>query len=74
MAAVKTTVLSAANGTFKGGTYVGTLANGGAVLAPFHDFASKVPAALQSELKHGKGGHRERLHPDADEEPGVVSG
>ena len=48
---VKATVLSAANGTFKGGTYVGTLANGGAVLAPFHDFASKVPAALQTELQ-----------------------
>jgi len=47
---VKNAVLSAANSTFKGGTYVGTLANGGAVLAPFHDFASKVPASLQSEL------------------------
>ncbi len=34
--AVKTSVLSAENGTFKGGTYVGTLANGGAVLAPLH--------------------------------------
>ena len=50
-ASVKATVLSASDGTFKGGTYVGTLTNGGAVLAPFHDFASKVPSALQSELK-----------------------
>ena len=50
VASVKTTVLSAADGTFKGGTYIGTLANGGAVLAPFHDFASKVPASLQREL------------------------
>lgn len=49
--AVKTAVTSAAGGTFAGGTYVGTLANGGAVLSPFHDFASTVPAALQSELK-----------------------
>ncbi len=49
-AAVKTAVLSAANGTFKGGTYVGTLANGGVTLAPYHDFASKVPATLQSEI------------------------
>ncbi len=49
--AVKTAVLSAANGTFKGGTYVGTLANGGVTLAPYHDFASKVPASLQSEIK-----------------------
>jgi basic membrane protein A len=50
VASVKATVLSAANGTFKGGTYVGTLSNGGAVLAPYHEFASKVPASLQSEL------------------------
>ncbi len=48
--AVKTSVLSAATGTFKGGTYVGTLANGGAVLAPFHLFVGKVPAALKAEL------------------------
>jgi basic membrane protein A len=50
VAAVKTAVLAAANGTFAGGTYVGTLSNGGAVLSPYHDFASKVPAALQAEL------------------------
>jgi basic membrane protein A and related proteins len=50
-AAVKGAVLSAASGSFKGGTYIGTLANGGAVLSPFHDYASKVPAALQAELK-----------------------
>src|SRR5580693_5268659 len=49
--AVKNAVLGAAGGTFKGGTYIGTLANGGAVLSPFHDFASVVPASLQSELK-----------------------
>src|ERR1017187_8021337 len=54
--AVKTAVLSAVNGTFAGGTYVGTLANGGAVLAPFHDFASTVPAALQTELTQIKAG------------------
>jgi basic membrane protein A and related proteins len=50
VAAVKASVLSVAGGTFTGGTYVGTLANGGAVLAPFHDFASKIPSSLQSEL------------------------
>jgi basic membrane protein A len=44
-------VLAAAKGTFTGGNYIGTLANGGVVLSPFHDFASKVPAALQAELK-----------------------
>ncbi len=50
-AAVKTAVLNAQSGSFKGGNYIGTLANGGVVLSPFHDFASKVPAALQTELK-----------------------
>jgi basic membrane protein A and related proteins len=44
-------VLAAAHGTFTGGTYVGTLSNGGAVLSPYHDFASQVPSSLQSELK-----------------------
>jgi basic membrane protein A and related proteins len=49
--AVKTAVLAAAGGSFKGGSYIGTLANGGVSLAPFHDWDSKVPAALKSELK-----------------------
>ena len=49
--AVKSAVLTSAAGTFKGGTYVGTLANGGAILSPYHNFASVVPASLQAELK-----------------------
>jgi basic membrane protein A len=49
--AVKTAVLAAVNGTFKGGTYIGTLSNGGAVLTPYHDVASQVPASLQAEIK-----------------------
>ena len=69
--AVKTSVLSAASGTFKGGTYVGTLANGGAVLAPFHLFVGKVPAALKAELVQVGSRHRDRDDPDADQEPGV---
>jgi basic membrane protein A len=48
--AVKGAVSDAANSTFTGGNYIGTLANGGVTLAPYHDFASKVPGALQSEL------------------------
>ena len=48
-AAVKTAVLLAVHG-HGGGSYIGTLANGGAVLAPYHDWAGKVPASLQSEL------------------------
>jgi basic membrane protein A and related proteins len=49
-AAVKNAVLSAANGTFTGGTYVGDLADGAVALSPFHDLASQVPASLRSEL------------------------
>jgi basic membrane protein A and related proteins len=48
--AVKTAVTSAANGTFKGGAYIGTLANGGVALAPYHDFATVIPASLQAEI------------------------
>jgi basic membrane protein A len=42
-------------GKFQGGTnYVGTLANGGVTLAPFHDNDSKIPAALKTELDQVK--------------------
>ncbi len=54
--AVKNAVTTASNGTFKGGNYLGTLANGGVGLAPFHDFASKVPASVQAELAQIKTG------------------
>jgi basic membrane protein A len=47
---VKQAALDAKSGKFKGGNYVGTLANGGVGLAPYHDFQSKVPAALQKEI------------------------
>ena len=69
--AVQTAVTSAQSGSFKGGTYVGTLANGGAVLSPFHDFATVIPASLQAELKTIQAGIERRLHPDADQEPGL---
>jgi len=49
--AVKNAVTSTADGSFKGGNYIGTLQNGGVALAPFHDFDSKVPASLKSELQ-----------------------
>jgi basic membrane protein A len=49
--AVKTAVVAAAGGTFAGGTYVGTMSNGGAVLSPYHDLSAQVPAALQAEIK-----------------------
>ncbi len=44
----------ASSGTFPTGSYIGTLENGGTGLAPFHDFDSKVPAALKSELDQVK--------------------
>jgi basic membrane protein A and related proteins len=53
---VEQDVLAAAHSTFKGGNYIGTLANNGVSLAPYHDFASKVPAALQAELAQVKAG------------------
>jgi basic membrane protein A and related proteins len=53
---VETAVLAAARGTFKGGFYVGTLANGGVSLAPYHDFASKIPMSVQSEINTLKAG------------------
>jgi basic membrane protein A len=43
-------VEAAAKGTFTGGTYVGTLTNGGVGLAPFHQFTSKIPASVTSAL------------------------
>jgi basic membrane protein A and related proteins len=53
-ASVNTAVKAAQGGTFKGGNYVGTLANGGVGLAPFHDFASKIPASVKSALNQIK--------------------
>jgi basic membrane protein A len=43
--AVKSAIVTTAAGKFKGGNYIGTLANGGAVLAPYHDFARKTCVA-----------------------------
>jgi len=40
----------AMNDTFEGGLLVGTLANGGVDLAPFHDMDDLVPDALKAEL------------------------
>jgi basic membrane protein A len=49
-------VEDAAKATFKGGTYIGTLANGGVGLSPYHDFSSKVPASVTSALATIKSG------------------
>lgn len=38
------------SGQWKGGVYNGTLADNGVGLAPFHDFATKIPASLQAQV------------------------
>jgi len=49
--AVYNAIVDDINGKFQGGTnYVGTLANKGVDIAPFHDNDSKVPDALKAEL------------------------
>jgi basic membrane protein A len=48
--AVQQYVVKAASGSIPKGNYLGTLANRGTGLAPFHNYASKVPQSLQSQL------------------------
>ena len=55
-ASVKAAVGEVLDGTFKGGNYVGTLENGGTGLAPFHDFESKIPDSVKSDLQTIKQG------------------
>lgn len=42
---------SAKNGSFAGGVYVGTLANNGVRIAPYHDLSSSVSNELNNEIK-----------------------
>ncbi len=44
-------IKAAKEGTFTGGSVVGTLANGGVALAPFHNLDSMVSADLKAELE-----------------------
>ncbi|HVV23343.1 MAG TPA: BMP family ABC transporter substrate-binding protein [Pseudonocardiaceae bacterium] len=48
--AVQKEVTDASGGTFPTTDYIGTLANGGVGLSPFHQFDSKVDSGLKSEL------------------------
>ena len=48
--AVFDAIKAAQDGSFSNEPFVGTLENNGTGLAPFHDFDSKVPADLKSEL------------------------
>jgi len=48
--AVTDAIKAAKNGSFSSTPFVGTLQNAGTGIAPFHQFDSKVPADLKSEL------------------------
>ncbi len=48
--AVRTAIDMAVDGSFAGGIYVGTIANGGVGLAPFHEFDGQVSDELKAEL------------------------
>ena len=48
--AVKATALNASAGTLAGGGSIGTLANNGVQLAPYHQLDGSVPAALKTEI------------------------
>jgi basic membrane protein A len=55
-AAVKNAIVTTAAGKFKGGNYIGTLANGGVALTPYHLWSSRVPKALKNEILKIKAG------------------
>jgi basic membrane protein A len=54
--AVATAIKDTADEKFKGGTYVGTLANNGVAIAPFHEFDSQIPQSVKDELNTIKQG------------------
>ena len=49
--AVEAATVATVAGKFSNEPYIGTLANDGVGLAPFHDFESKVPAELSSKIE-----------------------
>ena len=52
---VQQTAAAAAAGTLAGGSgSIGTLQNNGVEIAPYHDFATVIPAALQTEVEQLK--------------------
>lgn len=59
--AVRDAIKMAKEGTFQGGVYVGTLANGGVGIAPFHEFDDDVPASLKAELEEVAKGDRKSV-------------
>jgi basic membrane protein A len=55
-ATVQAVIEAAMDGSFEGGLTVGTLANDGVGLAPFHAFEDAVPADLKAEIEAIKAG------------------
>ena len=49
--AVAATTVDTVNGNFDNTPFIGTLANDGVGLAPYHDFESKVPADLTAQVE-----------------------
>ena len=66
--AVFDTIDALADGTLTlGDDYLGTLANSGVGLGPFHNFDSKVSAELKAELEQvSQGHHRRQDRPQGD--------
>ncbi|MEU8224693.1 BMP family ABC transporter substrate-binding protein [Kribbella sp. NPDC048915] len=52
--AVKDAIISVLDNKFDNTQFIGTLENGGTSLAPFHEFDSKIPADVKSELEQIK--------------------
>lgn len=53
--AVETATVETVSGRYTNTPFVGTLANAGVSLAPYHDYVSKVPAELTAEVEALKG-------------------
>lgn len=54
--AVFDTIRSVLNGTFRGSTYTGVVANGGVGLAPYHEYEDDVPVSLRAKLEQVRQG------------------
>ena len=63
--AVFDTIKSVMDGTFKGGTnYVGTLANNGVSIAPFHDYGQQDSGCAQDGARPSQGRPDQRRSQD----------
>jgi basic membrane protein A len=53
---VQDAIKSALDNSFSNALFIGTLQNNGVGFAPYHQFASKIPAALQAQITQVKAG------------------